>query len=143
RVAAVYLAIRETVGTTYGETEIARIFGRVFDEYFTVVDGRITIRPSEDLHSGILQSPDDVEATMREFSRRTEAGKLKARGLFKAELFAVMTAIVSMGLETLRVANKSENVPIFLEGTHILMFYRITRAIKKMFIVIFSLTFLS
>ncbi|MGB4586120.1 MAG: hypothetical protein WBH66_03620, partial [Rectinemataceae bacterium] len=85
RVAAVYLAIRETVGTTYGETEIARIFGRVFDEHFTVVDGRIAIRPSEDLHSGILQSPDDVEATMREFSRRTEGGGSSRPAVFSRQ----------------------------------------------------------
>lgn len=65
RVAAVYLAIRETVGTTYGETEIARIFERVFDEHFTMVDDRIAIRPSEELHSGSLQSPDDEDATYR------------------------------------------------------------------------------
>jgi len=65
RVAAVYFAIRETVGTTYGETEIARIFERVFDEHFTVADEKIAIRPSEELHSGILQSPDDEDATYR------------------------------------------------------------------------------
>jgi len=35
----------------------------------------------------------NVEATMREFSRRTEAGKLKVRGLFKAHTFALVTAI--------------------------------------------------
>jgi hypothetical protein len=30
---------------------------------------------------------------MREFSRRTEGGKLKVRGLFKAQLFALSAAI--------------------------------------------------
>jgi hypothetical protein len=35
----------------------------------------------------------NVEATMREFSRRTEGGKLKVRGLFKAQLFALSATI--------------------------------------------------
>lgn len=36
----------------------------------------------------------NVEATMREFSRRFENGKLKVRGQFKGQLFALPTAIV-------------------------------------------------
>jgi Transposase DDE domain/Transposase domain (DUF772) len=65
RVAAAYLAVRETVRTAYGETDIGRIFERVFDEHFTVADDRIAVRPSKQLHSGCLQSPDDEDATYR------------------------------------------------------------------------------
>ena len=65
QVAAAYGALRETVGSTYGETDIARIFARVFEEHFTTVDEKVAVRPSSELHSGCLQSPDDEDATYR------------------------------------------------------------------------------
>ena len=65
QLAGVYLALRETMAASYGETTIARIFTRVFEEHFTTVEGMVSVRPSEDLHSGCLQSPDDEDATYR------------------------------------------------------------------------------
>jgi hypothetical protein len=64
-VAAAYMALRETVRSAYGETDIARIFARVFDEHFTVAGETIAVRPSDELHSGCLPSPDDEDATYR------------------------------------------------------------------------------
>ena len=52
-------------GIPRGETDIARIFARVFEEHFTSVDSKIVVKSSEELHSGCLQSPDDEEATYR------------------------------------------------------------------------------
>lgn len=65
RLAGVYMALRETVVTTYGGTDIARIFFRVFEEHFTTAGEAISVKPSEELHSGCLQSPDDEDATYR------------------------------------------------------------------------------
>ena len=65
RLAIAYGALRETVGSAYGETDIARIFARVFEEHFTTADEKVAVRPSGELHSGCLQSPDDEDATYR------------------------------------------------------------------------------
>ena len=65
QLAEAYRALCETVKSTYGETDIARIFARVFEEHFTSVDSKIVVKSSEELHSGCLQSPDDEEATYR------------------------------------------------------------------------------
>ena len=65
QLAEAYRALCETVKSTYGETDIARIFSRVFEEHFTSVDSKIVVKSSEELHSGCLQSPDDEEATYR------------------------------------------------------------------------------
>jgi hypothetical protein len=65
RLAAAYGALSETVGSAYGETDIARIFARVFEEHFTTANGKVAARPSGELHSGCLQSPDDEDATYR------------------------------------------------------------------------------
>lgn len=70
RVAHAYQEIRETVQMKYTETDICSIFTRVFDEHFTVIEERIEVKPSTELHSGYLQSPDDVDATYRK--KRTE-----------------------------------------------------------------------
>jgi hypothetical protein len=48
----------------------------------------------------------NVEATMREFSRRLENGKLKVRGLFKAQTFALATA---MGINFGRVYRQARS----------------------------------
>jgi Transposase DDE domain./Transposase domain (DUF772). len=65
QLAGVYQALRETVQTRYGETDIARIFDRVFEEHFTVTNDTISVKAPEALHSGCLQSPDDEDATYR------------------------------------------------------------------------------
>ena len=65
QLAEVYQELRATVQTRYGETDMARMFDRVFEEHFTVINERISVKPSEELHSGCLQSPDDEDATYR------------------------------------------------------------------------------
>lgn len=41
-------------------------FQRAYKEHFVVVDGETNTRPTEELHSGMLQSPDDPDATYRQ-----------------------------------------------------------------------------
>lgn len=65
RLAQAYGILRETMQARYGETDVAKIFARVFEEHFTLSEGLIVVKPSGELHSGCLQSPDDVDATYR------------------------------------------------------------------------------
>jgi hypothetical protein len=58
---SLYLKFKEA----YERIEIFKIFERVYTEHFTVVEAQIEVKPSEELHSGCLQSPDDVDATYR------------------------------------------------------------------------------
>lgn len=48
-------------------------FERVYREHFVVVEQEINPRPTEELHSGMLQSPDDPDATYRK--KREQSGK--------------------------------------------------------------------
>ena len=49
----------------YSEDDIFKLFERIYKEHFIVVSEKVDIIPSRDLGSGILQSPDDVDATYR------------------------------------------------------------------------------
>ena len=51
------------------EKSIFKIFERVYYEHFIVIDNKVNIISSNQLHSGILTSPDDTEATYR-YKRR-------------------------------------------------------------------------
>jgi len=57
----------------YTGTKEYVVFERVYKEHFIVLDNKIEIRANEDLHSGMLQSPDDQDATYR--NKRGEASK--------------------------------------------------------------------
>lgn len=59
----------------YEGTEIFRIFTRVYEEHFTVVEEKITVKSNEELHSGMLQSPDDVDATYRKKGNKEYKGQ--------------------------------------------------------------------
>lgn len=63
--AKVYHTLYESLKTQYSESEVFRVFERVYTEHFTVVDGTIAVIPSEQLDGGTLQSPDDIDATYR------------------------------------------------------------------------------
>lgn len=65
-----YAWMSEALRGDYGKTEIHRLVCRVFAEQFARVEDRITIRPAEEMRSGGLQSPDDLDAT---FHRKDEA----------------------------------------------------------------------
>ncbi len=65
RVGELYQRILGQFEADYGDTEAWKILHRVFTEHFTVADETVKVLPVEDLHSGCLQSPDDLEATYR------------------------------------------------------------------------------
>ena len=49
-------------------------FERVYKEHFVVVDQQISIKPTEELNSGMLQSPDDQDATYRKKKEQHSKG---------------------------------------------------------------------
>ena len=66
KIAQLYHWIYDNLSTTYAELEIFKILERVYTEHFTVVAEKITVNSPDQLHSGCLQSPDDVDATYRD-----------------------------------------------------------------------------
>ena len=65
KLAELYCKLYTELKDDYGDIEIFKRFARVYEEHFTVADEKIKIKPAEELHSGMLQSPDDVDATYR------------------------------------------------------------------------------
>ena len=61
----VYHLLYESLFEDYWKTEIFQIFDIVYSEHFTAAEDKIEVKPSEELHSGCLQSPDDLDATYR------------------------------------------------------------------------------
>ncbi len=56
-----YSGLRER----YVGEEIFKIFERVYFEHFSISDEKVEVKSSDDLCSGSLQSPDDIDATYR------------------------------------------------------------------------------
>jgi hypothetical protein len=50
---------------SYKEDETFKIFERVYKEHFVIQQGKISVKPTQELTSDILMSPDDPEATFR------------------------------------------------------------------------------
>ena len=71
----IYHKLHEALRGGYKEIEIFRIFERVYQEHFTVVKNKVTVKKNEELHSGILQSPDDIDATYRKKGKKDRWGQ--------------------------------------------------------------------
>jgi hypothetical protein len=65
KLAAVYSQLHDEFKDSYKDTPAFQVFERVFLEHFAMVEDRIAPRPSKELESGMLQSPDDLDATYR------------------------------------------------------------------------------
>ena len=74
RLGQIYQQVSQFCQPAYAETEIFRIFQRVYTEHFTVVDETVSVIPAKDLSGSILQSPDDPEATYRKKGDTTSKG---------------------------------------------------------------------
>ena len=71
----IYHKLYEALREGYKEIEIFRIFERVYQEHFTVVKNKVAVKKNEELHSGILQSPDDIDATYRKKGKKVGKGQ--------------------------------------------------------------------
>ena len=65
KIADIYHALYHVLNSSYHDTEIFKIFERVYHEHFCIVADKITVRDSKELTSSSLQSPDDIDATFR------------------------------------------------------------------------------
>jgi len=82
-VGELYHWINRQLKPTYGDRQVFQVFERVYQEHFTVVSDlsactaqadRVVLRPSSELHSGCVQSPDDLDAAYREKNGRSIRG---------------------------------------------------------------------
>lgn len=62
----IYQKLYEALKEEYGDVEIFKIFERVYREHFRIVENKVTVKKNEEIHSGMIQSPDDIDATYRE-----------------------------------------------------------------------------
>lgn len=76
KLADLYLWINQNIKPAYSNLSIFKTFDRVFAEHFTVSDETIQPKPRNQLHSGCLQSPDDLDATYREKNGKKSKGQV-------------------------------------------------------------------
>jgi hypothetical protein len=65
KLAQAYAWVKRHFRKHHKDNPVFSVFERIFNEQFTKQDGVLIPRPPEELHSGCVQSPDDVEATYR------------------------------------------------------------------------------
>lgn len=70
-----YHRLYEALTDSYADIEVFRIFGRVYNEHFTIVEDKVQVKPSEELNGSTLQSPDDIDATYRKKNGRHYRGQ--------------------------------------------------------------------
>ncbi|MBM2814319.1 MAG: transposase [Ignavibacteria bacterium] len=66
KIAQLYHFCKTYIMPKYKDSDFAGIFERIYTEHFTEVEEKIEVRPSRELNSSCLQSPDDIDATFRE-----------------------------------------------------------------------------
>ena len=71
-----YYWINTNIKEKYGDKEIFRVFERAYLEHFKTENEKIEIRPNEEMHSSMLQSPDDIEATFRKKGTQISKGQV-------------------------------------------------------------------
>jgi hypothetical protein len=71
----VYQRIYKELYPLYNDVAIFKIFERVYEEHFTVVEEKIKVRDTEELRSDSLQSPDDIDATYRNKRNKSYHGQ--------------------------------------------------------------------
>lgn len=75
RIAQFYFWIDQNIRPAYSEHSIFKIFERVYHEHFTISKERVKVKSGDDLHSGSLQSPDDLDATYRNKNGKKSKGQ--------------------------------------------------------------------
>lgn len=70
----IYHAFHKLFKSTYGSEKVFKIFERVYFEHFKLVGKKVEVVDAKTLDSGVLMSPDDVDATYR------KKGKKKSKG---------------------------------------------------------------
>lgn len=75
KIAQLYDWIDRHIKPSYSDQEIFRTFERVFTEHFLRTKKRLHLRSTEELSSGCVQSPDDLDATYRQKNHTESRGQ--------------------------------------------------------------------
>jgi hypothetical protein len=75
KIALAYAWVRKNFRKRYKDDPVFSIFERIFKEQFSKENGNITPKPSEELRSGHMQSPDDPDATYRNKNGKKSIGQ--------------------------------------------------------------------
>jgi len=70
----IYHKLYEALREGYKKIEIFGIFERVYQEHFTIIKDKVVVKKNEEFHSGILQLPDDIDATYRKKGEKIGKG---------------------------------------------------------------------
>jgi hypothetical protein len=76
KIGQLYQWITQNLSATYGSHDIFGTVLRVYDEHFTVNNNAITLKPSDQMRSDMVQSPDDLDATYRNKNGKTSKGQV-------------------------------------------------------------------
>ena len=71
----IYQKLYEALREGYKEIDIFCIFERVYQEHFTVVKNKVAVKKNEELHRGILQSPDDIDTIYQKKGKKVGKGQ--------------------------------------------------------------------
>lgn len=66
KIAQLYQFCKTYIMPKYADSDLAKVFERVYSEHFTELEEKVAVKPSSELHSSCLQSPDDFDATYRQ-----------------------------------------------------------------------------
>jgi hypothetical protein len=75
KIAQIYHFCKTDIMPKYQACDFSQVFERVYTEHFTEVEDKAVVRPSTELNSSCLQSPDDLEATFREKRKEDYRGQ--------------------------------------------------------------------
>jgi len=75
KIGDIYYRLYEQLQSKYSEDPVFYIFERAYKEHFTVKNEKITVKKPEELTSGSLQSPDDIDATYRNKNGKASKGQ--------------------------------------------------------------------
>jgi hypothetical protein len=75
KIAQAYAWVKRHFKKLYKDDPVFSVFERIFNEQFTKQDGVLMPRPPDQLYSGCVQSPDDLEATYRNKNGKKSKGQ--------------------------------------------------------------------
>ena len=93
KVGELYHWIDRQIKPLYADQQVFQVFERVYREHFTIVGDRVEVRSPAELHSGCVQSPDDLDAAYREKNGSEIRGHVISKKMQNEEITPVQTAI--------------------------------------------------
>ncbi len=77
KIEQIYVGLKMDLEKKYAENDVfSDVFRRIFDEQIEITSGKIKEKPSSEVGSGSLQSPDDTDATYRKKRDESNTGFL-------------------------------------------------------------------